>query len=277
MANFYTANELEILIATKNRTNLDFLLPMFPFSHFSNFNILIVNQSTNCLLNSNFPTVKIINSSEVGLSKSRNLALKNAAKNICLIADDDVVYFENFVSDIIYAFNSLPNPAIVTFNHSRIGLDAPKNQSKIAFKHNRKTILEVCSIEIAFNRPEITSNRISFDEHFGLGSYFETAEEFLFLRNSLRQKLRLFYYPSVIVSHPLISSGRQEGKKELIYARSALIYKTKGIYVYFWLSKYLFFLYRKGFISKSDYVKKFKVGLSGIKKFKELEKTKNHK
>jgi len=272
MTNYYTADDLEILVATKNRTNLDFLLPMFPFSHFSNFNILIVNQSANCLLTSSFPSVKVLNSTEVGLSKSRNLSIKNASKKICLIADDDVVYFENFVSDIIYAFNSLLNPVIVTFNHLRIGMDHPKNQSEIAYKHNQRSILEVCSIEIAFNRPEIKNNGIYFDENFGLGSYFQTAEEYLFLKNSLKKKLDVYYYPSVIVSHPLLSSGRQEGKDELIYARSALMYKTKGIYVYFWLSKYLFFLFKKGFIRKSDYVKKFKVGLSGIKKFNELEK-----
>jgi hypothetical protein len=64
-----------------NRNSLDFLIPMFPSRKFFEFNILIVNQTTeNQLLNSEFPTVRIINSFEKGLSKSRNLALKNAIK-----------------------------------------------------------------------------------------------------------------------------------------------------------------------------------------------------
>lgn len=275
MTNVYTENDLEILIATKDRINLDFLLPMFPFAPFYNFNILIVNQSKENILTSDFHSVRVINSREVGLSKSRNLAIKNGIKKICLLADDDVVYFENFEKIIINAFMSLCNPIIITFNHQRIGLYEPKNKSRKAYEHTIKSILKVCSIEIAFQLHEIKNNNIHFDEYFGLGSFFETAEENLFLGNALKLKLDSYYCPDVIVSHPLVSSGNQEGKDELIYARSALIYKTKGIYVYFWLHKYLFFLYRKGFIGKTEYMDKFKLGLSGIKKFKELNKAKN--
>ena len=42
MTNVFLESDLEILIATKNRNNLDFLVQMFPFTSFSNFNILII-------------------------------------------------------------------------------------------------------------------------------------------------------------------------------------------------------------------------------------------
>lgn len=271
-ATYYTENDLEILIATKERTNLDFLLPMFPFKYFSSFNILIVNQSEECVLISDFPSVRVINSKEVGLSKSRNLAIKNASKKICLIADDDVVYSENFEKYVITAFSILSNPTIITFNHQRIGLDEPKNNSSKAYEHTLKSILNVCSIEIAFRLDEIKKNKIYFDEYFGLGSFFETSEENLFLKKVLELKLCCYYYPSVIVSHPLLSSGTQEGNDKLIFARSALIYKTKGKYVYFWLLKYMFFLFCNNYIKVSEIFEKFKIGLSGINKYKELKK-----
>ena len=41
----FKKEDLEIVIATMNRNSLDFLIPMFPFCHFSNFPILIVNQT----------------------------------------------------------------------------------------------------------------------------------------------------------------------------------------------------------------------------------------
>lgn len=275
MRTIFTEKDLEILISTKDRTNLDFLLLMFPFTSFSNFNILIINQSKNCVLASKYETVRVINSTEVGLSKSRNVATNNATKNICLIADDDVVYFENFDKEIINAFNSLHNPAIVTFNHQRIGLDKPKNQSRIGYKHTIKSILEVCSIEIAFQNFEILKNKIYFDEYFGLGAYFEIAEENLFLRKALKQKVDAYYNPAVIVAHPLLSSGNLEGNDKITFARAAFFYKNKGIYGYFELFKYLFFLLRKGNINKSEFIAKYKVGLSGIKKYKELEENRN--
>ena len=44
---FFQETDIEILIATMHQDSLDFLLPMFPFLHFSNFRILIVNQTVN--------------------------------------------------------------------------------------------------------------------------------------------------------------------------------------------------------------------------------------
>src|SRR5687768_13552878 len=104
-----------------NRSSLDFLLPMFPFEHFSNFNILIVNQSKENVLTSDFSTIRVINSPEFGLSKSRNLAIDNAKGKVCLITDDDVVFAEDFYKEILKAFTKLGNPAIISFNHKRFG------------------------------------------------------------------------------------------------------------------------------------------------------------
>ena len=86
-------NSLEVLIATQNRTSLDFLLKMFPDHNFKDFKILIVNQTIKGQdLTSNSDAIRVINSYEKGLSKSRNLALQNASCNIALISDDDVIY-----------------------------------------------------------------------------------------------------------------------------------------------------------------------------------------
>ncbi|MBC8882665.1 hypothetical protein H9X57_02430 [Flavobacterium piscinae] len=77
MTNQFTPNDLEIIISTMNQTSLNFLVPMFPMCHFSAFSILIINQTTeNNVLVSEFESVKVINSFEKGLSKSRNLGIK---------------------------------------------------------------------------------------------------------------------------------------------------------------------------------------------------------
>jgi glycosyltransferase involved in cell wall biosynthesis len=272
MTNVFSENDLEILIATKNRVNLDFLALMFPFEHFSKFNILVINQSTSIVLISEFETVRVINVNEKGLSKSRNLAIKNALKKICLLADDDVVYFPNFQNEIISAFNQNPYAAIITFNHQRIGKEKPHNISKSIYSHSKKTIENVCSIEIAFQVKDIKENNIHFDENFGLGSYFETAEEYLFLRDAIKIRLDALYYPFVIVSHPLISSGENQGDDKIVLARAALFYKTKANLAYIWLLKYVFFLARNEYIGWDECMIKYKTGLSGIRKYKELAK-----
>lgn len=272
MTNVFSENDLEILIATKNRTNFDFLALMFPFTIFSNFNILIINQSKENALISDFESIRVINVNEKGLSKSRNLAIKNASKKICLITDDDVVFSPNFQLEIITAFNKNPKASIITFNHQRQGLNKPQNNSQKIFNHTLKSINNVCSIEIVFQLKEIKSNNLFFDENFGLGSYFETAEEYLFLRDIIKLKMFALFYPSIIVSHPLISSGEDQGSDRILFARSALFYKTKRNLAYIWLLKYVFFLVRKRYISWNECLGKYKTGLSGIRKYKELVK-----
>ncbi|MBK9224431.1 MAG: glycosyltransferase family 2 protein [Flavobacterium sp.] len=256
-----------------NKKSLDFLEPMFPFSHFSNFSILIVNQTQkDSLLTSDYPNIKIINSFEKGLSRSRNLALQNATKKLCLIADDDIVYAPDFEKEIVNAFNTLEDASLITFNHQRVGVDKPQKIATEIHKHTLKSIWNVSSIEIAFSLDAIKNNSIVFNDYFGLGSVFETAEEFLFLRSSLLQNLKLYYYPSVIVSHPKLSSGIHEGQDKLLFARTALFYKTKGKLAYLWLIKYLFFLLKNDYIKKEECIQKFKIGIAGIRKYKELEK-----
>ncbi|KAF2516509.1 glycosyltransferase family 2 protein [Flavobacterium foetidum] len=274
MSNVLTENDLEILIATKDRSSLDFLERMFPFEHFSNFHLIIINQSQESTLVSDFEKVKVFNSKEKGLSKSRNLAIKNASKKICLITDDDVVFESRFEKVVLEAFAEHDKASIITFNHRRSGSETSEKKESRSFRHDLNSIWKVSSIEIAFRLDEIRKKKICFDERFGLGSFFETAEEFLFLRSALEQKMEIFFYPKLIVSHPQESSGRNEGSDQLLFARTALFYKLKGNYAYIWLLKYLFFLYRNHFINSSDFKEKFKTGLAGIQKYQELIKRK---
>ncbi|MCP2027238.1 glycosyltransferase involved in cell wall biosynthesis [Flavobacterium sp. HSC-32F16] len=274
MSNVFSENDFEILIATKNRSNLDFLQPMFPFEHFSTFNLLIVNQTENTNLNSDYDSVRVLNTNEKGLSKSRNKAIQNASKSICLFTDDDVIFEENLRMKILSSFEKDLESSIITFNHSRIGDLEPQKKTIQTFSHNQKSIWNVSSIEIAFKLNDIKKSNISFDENFGLGSFFETAEEFLFLKSALSQNLKVSFDPQIIVSHPQFSSGKNEGSDSIIYARSALFYKLYHNFAYVWLIKYVFFLVRRKSIKISEIPKKSKAGINGISKFKELTKSK---
>ena len=51
----YQKSDIQILISTMNRMDFDFLKAMFVFTDFSNFNLLVVNQTnSDRLLQSNF-------------------------------------------------------------------------------------------------------------------------------------------------------------------------------------------------------------------------------
>ena len=111
----YKTTDLEVLVATMNRTSLDFLYRMFSKSGMEGFKILIVNQTNeNAILKSDDPNIRVINAFEKGISKSRNLAIRNAKGPLCFNTDDDVVFVKGFSEIIVNAYNVF-NQSILTF------------------------------------------------------------------------------------------------------------------------------------------------------------------
>ncbi|MGB6269435.1 MAG: glycosyltransferase family A protein [Olleya sp.] len=268
--------KLEILLATMNRTSLDFLTHLFPEANFLDFNILIINQTTeDKLLKSDYDNIKVINAFEKGLSKSRNLAIKNATGDVCLLADDDVKYKKGFSEIITKAFNTYKSAAIITFKMQDFeGNDFRSYSNKKS--HDLETIKNVNSVVISFNRKQIIKNNLWFDEAFGLGAIFKTADEYIFMRETFEKKLTVLFESKVILSHPKFSSGQDNGSDTLLFARAALYYKYSGFLGYLKLFKHLYLIKNEGYIKGSEFIKKFKTGLKGINHYKMLIKTNKH-
>lgn len=205
MAGAINQSGVEILLSTMNRDSLDFLKPMFPFGDFSDFHILIINQTTERkMLASPYNNVRVINSLEKGLAKSRNLALKYAEGAFGLIADDDVVFQPGFINEITDACHVLPKNGIWVFR-------ATDSNGNLYKKYPDGTVkglsqlqqLSVMSIEMVVNIAAIKKQNISFDERFGLGSTFIMGEEAIFVKAVHNAGLQVSAIPRVIVSHPV--------------------------------------------------------------------------
>jgi len=240
---FFKDTEVEILISTMNRNSLDFLLPMFSFSHFSNFTILIINQTTSeKVLTSDYSNVRVVNSLERGLSKSRNLAFENAIGKILIIADDDVVYQEGFIGKIIATYNKFPHAAVINF----CAINSDGNLMKNYPSHSKKDlntfdILNTSSIEITLNKSILEQEKIRFDENFGLGAIFETGEEAIFLFDFKKKNKKLLFEPQIIVKHENLTSSDKKSITERYYIQGALFTRIfKNNYI-FWILIKLFF------------------------------------
>ena len=243
MTNEFKKQDLEILVSTMNRNSLDFLIPMFPFCHFSDFSILIVNQTEeNKLLVSDFPSIRVINSFEKGLSKSRNLALKNAIGKIVLIADDDVIYMNDFDTKIIQAYNQYDNKAVISFSIEKPNGLLFKKYSPNANKNlSLMELFNVLSIEISLNKLILDKLGITFDENFGLGSEFQMGEEAVFLSDIKNKNQQIAFVPSVIVIHSEISSTEKIDFSKRYYVQGAFLTKVLKEDYFMGLATKLFF------------------------------------
>ena len=223
-----------------NRDSLDFLLPMFPFAHFSQFNILVINQTIpDVILQSDYASVRVINSFDKGLSKSRNLALDNSKQRLCIIADDDVVYEPDFEQSIVTAYDQNPEVPLIGFRVKTPDGGLFKKYPQETVIANSFQRLNIMSIEMVVNSE--VCGTVRFNENFGLGAKFPLGEEAIFINELHKRKLPIITEPVTIVAHPEISSNDRVTTEEKYYVQGALFTALFGSRYFKWLFLKLIF------------------------------------
>jgi len=224
LAQAFNNSDIEILVATMNRQSLDFLEPMFPMGHFSEFNLLVINQtSPDKVITSHYPGIRVINAFEKGLSKSRNLALSNSIGNLCVITDDDVVFKAGFLEHILKAFNKNPASALISFRVEKApGVLYKKYPEEQVINTSWSNRLNIMSIEMVVNRKLLQPDTICFNEKFGLGSQFCMGEEALFINRIYKSGLKIAMEPVVIAMHTAEDTHARVNFWDKYYVHGAL-------------------------------------------------------
>jgi glycosyltransferase involved in cell wall biosynthesis len=224
LAEEFKNSDIEILVATMNRRSLDFLVPMFPGRHYFEFNILIINQTTeDNIAQSDYASVRVINVFDKGLSKSRNLALDNALGKLCVITDDDVVFKTDFCNHITTAFNENNAAALISFRVEKaegvLYKKYPLHRLTTTKQSNR---LNIMSIEMVIDREKVQNANLKFNEHFGLGAQFCMGEEAIFLHDAKKLGLGLVMEPQVIAMHSAQDTHERIGVWDKYFVQGAL-------------------------------------------------------
>lgn len=161
---------------------------------------VVVNQC-NCDSTEHFEynghRVTWINSTERGLSRSRNMALANSSADICLLVDDDEELLPDYPEVITTAFERHPDAAVIGFQVQ--GIEAHfKTYSGPEGAAGYIRSMKMASVEIAFRRKALTDNNIAFNEKIGAGTKYLMGEENTLLFNCLSKGLKIFYVPRMI-------------------------------------------------------------------------------
>lgn len=142
---------------------------------------------------------KFISTTERGLSRSRNMAIRNASGDICLICDDDEYFEDDYEDKIIKVFEQNSKLDIAAFKLVFASNAYIKKKFwSVPMRINYKTALKISSVQIAFNLDSIKRRKIFFDENIGSGVTKAGGEEKIFLHNCLAKSLTIFYYPICI-------------------------------------------------------------------------------
>lgn len=187
---------LQVLISTMNQLDHNIINKMNIKT-----DAIVVNQ---CDINEieefehNGRTIKFLNFSEQGVGLSRNNALMRATGDICLFADDDVVYWDDYEKKVIEAFKKYPKADVILFNVPSINKD--RTSSKIIKPHKVgfTNCLRYGTVRIAVKTESIHMANIFFSLMFGGGARYSAGEDCLFLSDCIKKRLKVYAIPDVI-------------------------------------------------------------------------------
>ena len=141
---------------------------------------------------------RMIFTTERGLSKSRNMALKNAKGDVCLFCDDDEIMAVDYVDILEKAFSELPNATGIVFNLNRINYKMKKNYYRITEVKETPLYRAYGSPMLAIKIKKIKD--VKFNEKFGSGSSWGGGEDSLFEYDIRKKGMKIYEYPVEIAT-----------------------------------------------------------------------------
>ena len=146
--------------------------------------------------------VRMYSTTQIGLSRSRNMALIHAKGDYCLIADDDEVLSDNYEQLIIDAFRRNPMADAIAFNYNDANPRMQNTKRKIIKTECEASINKsFSSVALAFKREKVVMEGIWFNVKLGAGSGIISAGEESVWQSLARKKgLRIFQCPAYITT-----------------------------------------------------------------------------
>lgn len=187
--------------------------------------------------------IRIVYTQEMGLSRSRNMALRYSQADILGIADDDLYYYDGFEKTILEYYKTNAQADIVLFNMDDI-------YKEFSDKSCRCTFWELTgykSMQISIRVKEISEKGISFNEYFGTGSeHVQSGEENIFLADCYKKGLQIYYCGKKIVKRELTESSWFKGwTEDFIKDRGAIYYAVSRIFFLLYILRFALKNYRE--------------------------------
>lgn len=131
-----------------------------------------------------------------GLTKSRNMAIREARADICMLCDDDEAFVPDYEAKILNAYASVPQADVIVFKM----VGRPPSFADKVMRLKFPMTLKVSSWQISFRRQSLLDAGVGFDELLGAGTGNGAEEELKFLLDCERAGLKIYYVPVEIAS-----------------------------------------------------------------------------
>lgn len=142
--------------------------------------------------------IQYLNCSERGVGLNRNNALMRADADVCLFADDDMVYEDDYVQTIEHAFQENPHADVIVFNLKEkvVTRKVITKQTKVGYLN----YLRYGTARVAVRLSSVKKHGIYFNQCFGGGTEHCHGEDNLFLCACLNHGLKIIAVPEYIAT-----------------------------------------------------------------------------
>lgn len=143
-------------------------------------------------------SARMITTNTKGVGKNRNIALLYAKADICLFADDDIRYNDNYKEIVLNAFSQHKDADIIIFN---IHSDTPDRKITQIKKNHRMRRFERNPFggpRIAVRLSNISKKNLWFTTLFGGGALFPSGEDSMFILNALKAGCKIHLRTEVL-------------------------------------------------------------------------------
>ena len=200
---------------------------------------------------------------ERGVGLSRNTSLHRAQGDIILFADEDIVYEEGYAQKVLQAFEEHPQADMLLFNVQAV----PGRETYHIDSFGRVRWYNCGrypTYSFAARRERIHKKNITFSLLFGGGAKYSNGEDSLFIRDCLKQGLKVYKVPVQIGAEKERPSTWFQGYNTKFFFDRGVLYS----HLYGRLDKLMairFLLAHKGEMCKELSVKEaYKIMCQGI-------------
>ena len=257
---------VEVLLATMYRDNTNIIEEMNLSTA-----VTVINQTNDESVQEFIlkgKNVQWINSKARGLSKSRNDAIYNARNEICLLADDDMIYRDGYESVVLKAFEQNPEADIIVFGinsierNNLVGLKKLTNE-----KLNYRKSMLACSVQLGIKIDSVRERHLKYNEKVGPGGRYNMGDENIFLTRCYNSGLKFYSCSEVIADlHTADSSWFKGFDEKYLFDRGAVLGGMSKRLSILYIIRFALLNYRK-YSKDFSFIKALKIMLRGRKDF----------
>lgn len=167
------------------------------------------------------PDVTVILSDDIGLSRSRNIAVERCETPLMLVADDDLVFFPDNIEAGAHLLANRQDLDVLTGRTEKApGKLSRHNYADHPVRLTRFNSAKTGSCEMMLRLERIRARGLRFDVRFGAGTETAMGEEFVFIADLIAAGLKAEYVPVTFCRHPDDSTGERWSDPRTVQALS---------------------------------------------------------